>query len=102
MHGQFTLEADWDKRNKVMIKKVIRKAIRDRLHETIQDELDLKDDDYWLVSDEWFNHYLDTTEHNQMRRRETQKITQEDLKSTFIVTDDSPASSRIITKKARK
>ena len=55
MCGQLALEADWEKRNKVVTENVIRKSIQDGLHETIQDELNLKDEDYLLVSDESFN-----------------------------------------------
>ena len=52
---QLALEANRVKRNKVVPEKEIKKAIQDRLHETIQDELNLKDDEYLLVSDESFN-----------------------------------------------
>ena len=57
---QSSLGADWDKRNKVEPRKVIRKAIIYGLHETIQDKLYIKDDKYCLVSDESFSEYLKT------------------------------------------
>ena len=42
----------------------------------MQDENDLKYDDYCLVYDERFNESLDTIKHNEMHRRETlSKIT---------------------------
>ena len=64
MGYQSALEADWDKRNKVVPEKVTRKSIWDGLNETIQDELNIEDDYYCLVSDDRLNKYLDTIEHN--------------------------------------
>ena len=85
-----------------MPEKLIRKAIRYGLHETIQDKLGLKGDDYHLVSDEIFNKYLDTIDYKKMRSRDTQKISREKLKSSYVSNDDSHASSGIIMKKAKK
>ena len=39
----------------------------------MQDEIDLKDDNYRLVSDKRFNANLDTNNHNEMRSRNTQR-----------------------------
>ena len=36
------------------------KTIQDRMHETMQIKLYLKDDNYRLVSNDSFNNYLDT------------------------------------------
>ena len=66
MRGQSARESDWDKRRKVVPEKVIRKAIRDRLHETMQYKLVLKDNGYFLVSGDIFNKYLDTIKHNEV------------------------------------
>ena len=102
MHGQLDLEADWNKCNGVVPEKVIQKPTRDGLHETMQEELDLKDDEYRLVSDERFNKYLYTIERNKMHRRETQKRAQDRLKSASGANDDSTYSRGRIPKKARK
>ena len=55
MRVQSSLEADWDKRNEVVTEKVIRKAIRDRQHETIQDKIYIEDKDCCIVSNDKFN-----------------------------------------------
>ena len=55
IRGQSALETDWDKCNKLVPEKVIIKSIRNGLHETMQDELDVNGDNYFLVSDESFN-----------------------------------------------
>ena len=64
MHVQSPLEADWDKHNEVVPQKFIRKSIRDKLYETMKDELDIKEDGHHMVSDKRFNNYLYTIEHN--------------------------------------
>ena len=102
MRSQLDLETDWEKRNKVVPEKVIRKVIWDELHETMQDELNLKDEDYLMISDERFDKYLDTIEHNEMRRRETQKRAQDKPKSSSVSNDESHSSRGRIPKKARK
>ena len=68
----------------------------------MQDGLDLKDEDYRLVSKYRFNKYLDTIENNEMHRRETHKRAQDKLKSYSRSNDDSHPPRGIITKKARK
>ena len=102
MRVQSSLEADWDNNNEVVTQKVIRKAIRDGLHETMQEKLDHKDNKYHMVGYERFNKYLDTTEHKKICRRENQKIVQYNIKYYSGSNDDSHSSSRRIPKKARK
>ena len=99
---EYPLEANWDKRNKVVPEKVIRKAIRYELHVTMQDKLHLKEDNYCLFSNERFKYYLYTIEKNKMRRRETQKRARDKIKSASGTNDDSPASNIRIPEKARK
>ena len=99
---EYPLEANWDKRNKVVPEKVIIKAIRYELHVTMQDKLHLKEDNYCLFSDERFKYYLYTIEQNKMRRRETQKRARDKIKSASGTNDDSPASNIRIPEKARK
>ena len=102
MHGQSALESYWDKRNEVVPEKVIRKSIRYLLNDTMQDKLDIKDDNCFLVYNESLEYYLDTIKHNKMCRRDTHKRSQDEHKSVFGTNDDSPASSRRISKKSRK
>ena len=102
MHGQSALEADWDKCNEVVPENVIQKSAREGLHETMQEELDLKADEYRLVSDERFNKYLYTNEHNKMQRRETQKRARDRLKSASSANDDSTDYRGRVPKKTRK
>ena len=82
--------------------KVIRKATQDGLHETMWEKLDLKYDNYNLVSNERFKTYLDTLEHNKMHRREKKKIVRDKIKSSFGCNNNSHSSSIIIPNKARK
>ena len=102
MRVQYSLEADYDKCNKVVLEKVIRKAIRNGLHETMQDKLKLKDSDYHMSSDERLSEYLDTIDHNGMRRRETQKRARDKLKYSSGSNDDSHSSSGRIPNKVKK
>ena len=51
-------------RNKVVPENIVHKAIIDELHETMQDKLDLKDNDCCIVPNERFKKYLDTIKHN--------------------------------------
>ena len=60
MRRKYTLENYWDNCNEVVPGKVIRRTIRDILHDTIQEKLDLEDYNYCLVSKERFNGYLDS------------------------------------------
>ena len=68
----------------------------------MQDKLDIKDDNCFLVYNESLEDYLDTTKHKKMRRRENQKRDWVKLKYASGANDDSPASTRIIPKKTRK
>ena len=96
MSSKSYLEANWDKRNKVILEKVIIKAIRYGLHNNTKDKIDIKDNNYHLVINERFNEYLDTIEHSDMCRRETYKRARDKLKNSSGSNDDSHSSSRII------
>ena len=76
MDGQSALEDNWKKRNKCLPEKFMRKSIQYGLHDTIQDKLNLKHDNYCLVFDERFNEYLETIKHNKMHRKETHRRAQ--------------------------
>ena len=102
MCSQSALEDDWDKRNKVFPEEVIRKAIQDGLHGIMHDEINFKDDNYRLVSNERFDEYLETIDHNGTHSSNTHKISQDKLKSSSGSNDDSHSYSEIISKKARK
>ena len=65
----------------------------------MKDEIDLKDDDYCLVSYERFNEYLDTIKHNAMLSSKTQRGDRNKLKSASGDNDNTPAYSGIIPKK---
>ena len=69
---------------------------------TIKEKLDLKDDDYFLVTNEMFNKYLENIKHNDMRRRETHKRYRKNLNFFFISNDDSHSSKGKIPNKAKK
>ena len=88
MRGKSTPEVDWYKRNVVVPEKVIRKSIQDGLHETIQDEINLKDNKYCLVSDERFKDYLDTIKNNKMHWRNNQKRAPYKFKSSSRSNDE--------------
>ena len=68
----------------------------------MQGGLDLKDGDHHLVLNASFNENLENTDHNKMRRRETRKRAQSNLKSASGSNDNSTASRGIISKKSRK
>ena len=102
MCGKWSLEADWENRKKVVPKKLIRKAIRDGLHDTMQDKLDLKDGNYHLFGNERFNEYLETVNHNKMSMRYTHKRSWYKIKYYSGSNDNSHSSSGRIPKKARK
>ena len=102
MQFQSSLEAKWYKRNEVVPEKVTRKSNWNRLHDTMQEKLGLKYDDYHMVSDERFNDYLYTIEHKNVWRRETHKRAQYKIKSSSGSNDASNAYSGIIPNKSRK
>ena len=102
MRSQLSLEANWDKGNKVVPAKAIIKAIQDGLHETMQEKIDLKYKEYCLVNDERFSDYLDNIEKNKMRRRETLKRARGKFKYSSGSNDNSDSSSERIPKKKRK
>ena len=98
---QSSIEDDWDTGNEVVPEKVIMKAIQDRLHDTMQVYLDLKDKEYRLVNNERFSEYLDNVEHSRMRSRETLKRAQDKLRCSSGSNDDSNSSNGRFPKKTR-
>ena len=102
MHVQLALGDKWGKRNRVVYEKLIRNSIRYGLYETMQDKIDLKDDNYFMVSNNILNEYFDTIDHINICRRETHKRGQDKLKSPSSYNDKSHSSDGIIPKKASK
>ena len=72
------------------------------MHDTTQEKLDLKYDDYCLVSNERLKKYLEIIKHREMRIRETKKTAQVRLKHSPGSNENSHVSNGRILKNARK
>ena len=90
MRNETSEEANWDARDLASTEITIRKAIRDGLHDSLQIELDQKEEDYRMVNDEKFNEYLVSIEHSELRRRDERTRANERLKKTK--SDDSTST----------